>query len=529
MPPVRWKSLCITLLFLYQGWVMTTAQEMQDAISMTSDGWRPIIGTGRQPPTYSENSETRISQYKSPSQKVEFDIVKSENTIAVSSTVSPQKFGETSTNTINHVNGGTVHSSFQGGKIPPHSKFPSYHTLPPPPPHRPSIQGRPGQGGFRRQPQKQETLLVKRKPARGQAVAHSNREEVYVHAPINIPYLKLGPSNVKPRETQGLGFIGKNRFTNKHHFTVNQPNSHVEVNRFPHPPTNDDVFEQFKSQTLVFPKLKNQQDEYTRNLVPPPALRHLAEKEKLKSGKIPAHFKDNVATVSEPVIEFHDLGLQGFVQPQPPVQENLVQVSEPYGQALEAFRQRYRPDEPAIDVQVTKEKVKEWQNTLPNRVNPKVPQYVDYDFHSLTNQGHFPKLQTYEVTEGKWSDNPDPYTFVYHQPQQPQPQQPQQPQQARQPSSSPGNSARPQLIAEPSVELHVPPFLPTPYRPLGPFPTSSTHSEASTVFSKVSEKMNRYKGQALADNPLFFDIKEVSTHYPILGEFCDFCNLHERG
>lgn len=29
--------------------------------------------------------------------------------------------------------------------------------------------------------------------------------------------------------------------------------------------------------------------------------------------------------------------------------------------------------------------------------------------------------------------------------------------------------------------------------------------------------MNKFKTSVLANNPLFFDIKEVSTHYPILG------------
>lgn len=68
------------------------------------------------------------------------------------------------------------------------------------------------------------------------------------------------------------------------------------------------------------------------------------------------------------------------------------------------------------------------------------------------------------------------------------------------------------------MDLSVSPFLPTPYKPENVIlPTSPTQDEAATVFTQVSNKMNKYRNDALKESPLFFDIKEVSTHYPILG------------
>lgn len=37
------------------------------------------------------------------------------------------------------------------------------------------------------------------------------------------------------------------------------------------------------------------------------------------------------------------------------------------------------------------------------------------------------------------------------------------------------------------------------------------------MFSKVSSKLNKYREESIANSPLLFDIKEVSTHFPILG------------
>lgn len=38
------------------------------------------------------------------------------------------------------------------------------------------------------------------------------------------------------------------------------------------------------------------------------------------------------------------------------------------------------------------------------------------------------------------------------------------------------------------------------------------------MFSKVSLKLNKYREESIANSPLLFDIKEVSTHFPIVGQ-----------
>ncbi|XP_074029496.1 uncharacterized protein [Leptinotarsa decemlineata] len=459
---------------------------MQEAISMTADGWRPIVGSRRPSPAFSLDSA--ISQYKNPSQKYEVEIVKSENPVAVSSTVAPDEFTgkprDSSTNSINNIKAG---SQYTHNQDTPHTKItsPGYHTLPPiqhgqQVPVGAVTQGRPSQFGFRKHPVKppvQYATPPNRKPLRGPLGAHSNRNEVYVHPPttVNLPFHKQGLSNVKTRETQGLKLAGN-------HFTVNQPNSHIEVNRFPHPPTNDNAFEQIKSHPVFFQKLK---DDYTRNLVPPPPSRFLIEKEKLKAPKLPAKFKDNVATVSEPVLEFHDVGLQQFGGKSP--QDNLVQLSFPFGQPLQLQNQFAHSEQP-VNVEVTKEQLKVFHNNVPARFHPQQQDYVDY-FHTVSTPAQVPKLQTYEVTEGKWVDNPNPYSFKFQQTQE-------VPHKVRKPTGP----ARP-LIPEPLVELSLPPFLPTPYRPPGALPTSATQSEASTVFFSSQHKDKQVQGRSFDEKP----------------------------
>ncbi|KAJ8936629.1 hypothetical protein NQ314_012245 [Rhamnusium bicolor] len=509
----------------------------QDAISISSDGWRPIIGSRRQPSEFETEIKTpEITQYRNPSQTAEVDIVKAETSVLSTSTGAPKKLPnkirEAPADTINNnINGGTFHK--QGGKIPPHSKFTSpgpYHTIPSSAhgPHIPigGSHNRPSQfSQIQKRPQIKPTSShfgqsPKRQPIRVQATAHSNRDEVFVRPPnsASFSFIKQGSSNVKTRETQGLGLPGTN------HFSVNQPSANIDFgNRFALPQSNDN-YQQYKSHpiTYIFSKaptqaneihyqFKNQNDDYTRNLVPPPLSRFQPEPEKLT--KTQAATNENVVAVTEPIIksiQFGDFGnnVQQFGLKPPKPQENFVPQSLPQFQQNFSFQKLdTKPKEQAIDVQVTKEKFKVFHSDIPNSYKPGIPEYIDYDFHSVKRPSVLPKLQTYEVTEGKWVDSPNPYTFNYPESQQILPQR-----LIRLPT------ARPQLIVEPIVELNVPPFLPTPYKPQGVVPTSPTQSEASTVFSKVSTKMNRFKNEALTTNPLFFDVKEVSTHYPILGK-----------
>ncbi|XP_057668142.1 mucin-2-like isoform X3 [Diorhabda carinulata] len=416
MSPVRWKNTFYIALLLFELWIVVSSNTMQDPITMTLDGWRPIVGTRRQPPGF--ETDSRIPQFKKtkPTKNLEKENIKSENSIT---TVEPEQI-ESSTKPLHNLNAGPQN---YGNKIAPHSKYspPKYQTLPP---GAVSL-GRPSQYGFRKHsvPAKPAKVVShlgpapKRKPPpRGPVGAHSTRNDVFINPSGTItsyPFIKTGLNNVRTRETQGIGLFGT-----QNHFTVNQPNSHIEINRFPSP--NENVFQQYKSPGVSYhlPKLKiGQGDEYSRNLVPPPPSRNpAAEKEKLKNSKFPI-FKDNTASVSDPVYEIH-----------------------------ESF--------------------------------------------------------------GKWQDNLNPYTFNYikakdsiHNIKDVRP-----------------HSTATQITNEPVVEFNLPPFLPTPYVPDPIYPTSATQSEASTVFSQVSQKMNKYKNAALNNNPLFFDIKEVSTHYPILGK-----------
>lgn len=66
------------------------------------------------------------------------------------------------------------------------------------------------------------------------------------------------------------------------------------------------------------------------------------------------------------------------------------------------------------------------------------------------------------------------------------------------------------------MELNLPPFLPTPFKPEGTA-ASPSQPEVSTIFNQVSAKMNKHKHEQLSNNPLFFNVKEVSTHYPVIG------------
>nr|CAH7732108.1 unnamed protein product [Callosobruchus chinensis] len=413
MPPVRWKQLLfVAVISTYQIFTLTDAQRnTQDSISISADGWRPIVGTRRQPPAF--GSDVRISQYKNPSQ---VEVVKAETKVLSSSTttVSPEKstrrsyLGE-SLNNINADHGTRLNG---GSKIPPHTKHVpinpqyqhngGYHTIPtathvppkvviksvtpgrplplvikkitsPPPPR------------FQQQLQPQQPQKQKLKPIRGQVAQHSSYQ--FISHPSN---------NVKIREAQGLGLLGTN------HFSSNQPHAHIEfTNRFPPSSSN---FEQFKSNpvTYIFSKgqpqqFKNQNDEYTRNLVPPPLSRIPQDKLKLKN--VPK-LQDNVIvpSVTEAVINFDNFAAIKNFGARPQIQENLV----PFGQNFGFPSHQYKPKDHVSDVQVTKENVKYHHPSTPgglsNFRNQPLPDF-GFDFRSTTNPAQPPRLQTYEVTE----------------------------------------------------------------------------------------------------------------------------------
>ncbi|KAJ8963451.1 hypothetical protein NQ318_018933 [Aromia moschata] len=498
------------------------ADHIQKSISVSSDGWRPIVGVGRQPS--SNIKQQQITQYKNPSQTADVEIVKVETSVLPTSTAGPRKQStKVSTETaLNNING----DKFQKQVFRTQSRVSSTarvttrgkatfgiasvrweNTAPfeihvaralshysiesrAPYSHRRSAQQTrsvpPGAQTTRQQAARRPfPPNLKRKPVRGPIAAQSSRDEVFVRPPSAGAFSSFHKGPVKTRDTQTLVGTG--------HFSI-KPSTHVDFgNGFVIPPPSEN-FQQFKSNpVLVFTQTpapsRFQNDVYTRNLVPPP-FQQEPERAKVKDA------------VTESAFRLSDFNAQQFApKPAPQFQENLVpQLASPFEQGF-AFQKPFgKPKDAGADVQVTKEKLKVFHANA-QIYNPN--DYPDYEFHAVKKPANLPKLQTYEVTEGKWIDNPNPFTFNFMDVQ---------------PAGPPKIVTLPSARPTPIVELNVSPFLPTPYRPEGALPTSPTQREVSTVFSQVSSKMNRYKNEALTTNPLFFDVKEVSTHYPILGQ-----------
>ncbi|RZC41581.1 proteoglycan 4-like [Asbolus verrucosus] len=465
MPPVRWK-------------LFTDAQIMRDTVPMTSDGWRPIIGTHK-PHFYdvfldeNENIKSEIFSTLSPTQ-----------------TYLPTTLAPTPQKKPSRYRGSAKPSNSQGRKKNPHSKHSQlnpYFALPTHGTHGPHIplsavtHTRPSQiGQIKKHPPSSKPFMQpsfngKRnvKPMRIQTSTHSHRDDIFTASATSGAYsiFNQSPNNIKTREVIGLGLPASN------HFSINQPHAHIEfTNRFALPPTSESVFQQYNNpvQGFIFPKhpqtndvnyqFQNQNDEYTRNLVPPPNIYKSKESNQVKETQEKTQLLIGKPSIPENV---------------------LVQLPSPYQFSSQKI------NEPTVtQVQVTKEKLNVFHNNIPPNYSG---DYVDYDFHSVRKPTELSN-PTYEVTEGKiWQETP-PYTP-----------------RSRKPTSPP--KRRP---AE--VELNTPPFLPTPYRPEGQaiLPTSPTQSEVSTIFTKLS-KIQREK-EHTTPNPFSFDVKEVSTHYPVFGK-----------
>lgn len=372
------------------------------------------------------------------------------------------------------------------------------------------------------------------KPVRGQATAYSNRDEVFAPAPNSgkayqqflfcrslldttfefsgsYSFISQGPNAVKTRDPPGI-LLGGN------HFSINQPNSHIEfINRFPQSQIqNDNAYQTFNNPVTayVFPKqqhqtndihfnYKNQNDEYTRNLVPPPQpYKPFQDKDTVKN-KNSKPKEQNGATQSS---NQHTQFIKNNVP-----QNIALQLPPPFEQNKFNYAQNEVKNDQAVEVEVTKQKLKVFHNSIPTNYNPLTPDYVDYDFHAIKRPTSLPKLQTYEVTEGKqWQESP-PFHYRF-------PEPPHLTQRPKKPSGSrrPPPPEQPIIeLSRPILELSLPPFLPTPYKPEGVVPTSSTQEEVSTIFSQLSNKIKTHEYQTA--HPHFFDVKEVSTHFPILG------------
>lgn len=277
-------------------------------------------------------------------------------------------------------------------------------------------------------------------------------------------------SNVKIREASGLAVAGSN------HYSVKQPHSHLEYNRFALPSNTESVFLQYNNPQIhgflyskpssqandVNFQFQNHNDEYTQNLVPPP----------LYKVKEPNHVKSDMKTKRQQPIKAISNPIK-------------MQIQQSFQFPVHGIR------DTTVQVEVTKEKL----NTLPHSSPNFNEEFGDYNYHILKNKPTEVSSPTYEVTEGKdWKDMPT-YTLSISQPSSTQ-----KPYKRRQ-----------------QTKFDFIPFLPTPYQPepsSNVVPTSPTQNEISTVYAKLS-KLHR---GSPTKNPNEFTAIEVSTHYPILGK-----------
>ncbi|XP_050295034.1 mucin-5AC-like [Anthonomus grandis grandis] len=499
MPPVRWKSwITVMVIIALQekgSSPMAAAQQMQDSFSMSSDGWRPIVGSKR----HTNNNNAA------------FDVVPAEVLSLESSTLPLiQKSTPGQKNVLKK----------QGVKVKYTQKSPNQYYLPTGPQQTLSP------GSQQHKKIKKPTVVqgkTRKQGFRGQALSHSSRNEVFAVAPSNIggfpSYHKPQQNNIKTREAQGFGLIGNS-------FGASL-NPHIELSRFPL--TGENILQR----PTYFLAKPLQNDEYSRNLLPPAPPRSRVQQKNNKDTKISLYaFKEGPATDATSNVPQFNARPNQFLPQASPTFEFSTQQQAQRPQSIK---------EQAVDVQVTKENLKQYTpNGAPvsfEALSP-APQltgsrnrfpigFVEYDFQG-TPQGRPqglnapPNTLTYEVTEGKYLDTPTQRFQFRPQEQLFQFQNLQQPASNARPTlflQSDVATPRPNVFQAPLVDLSAPGFLPTPYKPENSvIPTSPTESEAATVFNKVSNKMNQYRGHALKDNPLFFDIKEVSTHYPVLGQ-----------
>ncbi|XP_008195581.2 proteoglycan 4 isoform X1 [Tribolium castaneum] len=473
MPPVRWKPLPALVVCVFHLVFYTDAQIRQDTVSMTADGWKPIVGTRR--PGYYEFKSDSSDIYKYEV----FSTPPPTNTaLPPTASAGPeQKPFRGSPKPANK-------PTFEGNKFPgrkiPHQKHPQhnpYFTLPNYDSHGPHIplgaviHTRPSQIGHIKplatsiKPFIQISPSSKRniKPIRIQTSTNNYRDDIFTASatsgfPGTYTHFKTPTSNIRTRETIDLGLPGAN------HYSINQPHAHIEfANRFALPPTSESVFQQYNNPAIpafIFSKHPqsndvnyqfNTQEDFTRNLVPPPQI-----------------YRNKEAGTEK-------------VKEKGKVQENVVlQVPPPF---------QFQKGNDPVQVQVTREKIQEFHNNVPPGFDG---QYVEYDFSGV-RQPTVPSKPVYEVTEGKWEEPPSQRPIRTRKPSQPK--------------------RRPEITPE------VPVFLPTPYKPDGQsgiIPTSPTQSEVSTIFTKLS-KLQREKAYT-TPSPNDYNVKEVSTHYPVFGK-----------
>lgn len=295
---------------------------------------------------------------------------------------------------------------------------------------------------------------------------------------------------MKIRETQGLGIPGA---PIKQYHLQHQPSLEFG-NQFS---LQNDVFQNYNPVHNFVPRpgpqteshFSAQNDEYTRNLLPPPYIPKKPNKPSTKAA--PATTESSASTKNLQFNVQHAKYKPSTVD---------VQFASPH-ETQQQFNVANNKEK-TVELQVTKEKLQVFHNTVPPNHNFQ-PEYSGFNDYRTINQASVTPshLQTYEVTENKfWQETPNVYR---------------QQQFATAFPEAVTHKKRPSLteLQPPTQESADIPFLPTPFQPDNLAPTSPTQSEVSTIFTKLSVKQ---KAQAATD-PTLYDVKEVSTHYPIFG------------
>lgn len=301
-------------------------------------------------------------------------------------------------------------------------------------------------------------------------------------------YYKQGPSSVNTRVVHGGSHLDYN-FGPQHtssdlYQQYLRPNHQVQQFLFQKQPTQNDVYYAFQAQN----------DEYTRNLVPPPPYTKYEEKEKVK---VKEFYKskdnnNNANTAEKEIIPNNQQFGSKPVKEPSIVQESVVVALNPPPLHQQKQQQNYYnvdsnfpapSKEQAVDVQVTKEKLNHFPSKASLNYNPQI---INLDeFFTVPKATNVElNLPTYDVTETKYDPQPPVYQ-VYS---------------THMPSYKQQESNKHQSEVD-----FIKPFLPTPIIP-GNAPPSPTQSAVSELYAYMKNKQED-----------LFSIKEVSTHYPIIG------------
>ncbi|GLV40562.1 hypothetical protein CBL_04363 [Carabus blaptoides fortunei] len=455
MPSTRWLLLAVIAIYS-TSWIKSAiAAELHDSLPLASNGWRPIIGT------HEVKSYITVDQSKqSQSNKKQTQLLTGHSNMHVI-TGKPM---------LRHPVMNKLHAHMT------HSASNKRHKSNNKQPSRPQHTG-------------------------------SLRDEIMAPAPSSAigsyAFFNQGPLHIQNNPLGNKPFHSQSHIDYSNHFAFSNVNTDPAGPQQPHFTSFTKHPSQNELHANHYVYFNQQNDDFTRNLVPPPPFyKPQGEKEVIKD--IPKQI-DQSASIKKPQL------VHGKVRDVPgPL---LVQLQPGY--------HPYQHQKPILDLEITKENFKEYHTTLaPVNYKPSTE-----SFHSVSKftkpKAHYTK-PAYEVTEEKeWLDHLPAFKPLYS---------------TVNPLvsvSKPYNTQFSTTVPEiqkyqyqQQVVLPKDPtighFLPTPYNPESTYPTSPTQTDVSTIYSEVSQ-INRNKPknpytQLQTPEPTRYNIKEVATHFPIFEE-----------